>query len=330
MRAGFAAGLLLLGFGAGYVVNGGPPSGRTSTETERQTGRTHRRTSPFLECLGEINADQGLVRFRAAAVDLIDRAQAQDTSLRVSVYARDLNNGPWVGINESATVFTPASLWKVPLMMFTLARAEDDPALLDRKLTFRGPETMRREDSMLGRPREFLMVPGESYSYRDLLFRMIAYSDNFAEELLLTGVSTDDVDRLLAALNAEDTYVQGRPYVAARTYASLFRVLYNSTFFSRPMSELALHQLVSADFREGIRKHLPAGVEVASKYGLSKSNVSGSPVTEFHECGIVYHPRGAYTLCIMTKSRVASPERLAELVALLSKTIWETKAQPAT
>ena len=58
LRAGLAAGFLLAGFGAGYFVKGLPPN--HPPDTERQAVRISRRTSPFLECTGEINADAGL------------------------------------------------------------------------------------------------------------------------------------------------------------------------------------------------------------------------------------------------------------------------------
>ena len=110
----------------------------------------------------------------------------------------------------------------------------------------------------------------------------------------------------------------------ARTYASLFRVLYNATLLSRPMSEYALSFLTQSYLRTGLRKPIPPGVEVASKFGLHTSPGD----TQFHECGIVYHPRSPYTICIMTRSRTATPDQLAEVVANISRLVWEREDRP--
>jgi beta-lactamase class A len=316
--------LVVVAFGAGYGVRELVAMNRTEN-AERQANRLSRLTSPFLECVGEMNADQGLVRIRSELVRLIREAQARDTSLRASVYVRDLNNGPWIGIDESAAEFEPASLWKVPLMMYILSQAEADPALLERELTFPGAEHMTHENSLVGAPTSLNMRAGEKYTYRDLLFRMIAFSDNYAEELLLTGIGKANVDQLLQSINAEDTYMQGRPYVTARTYAALFRVLYNSTLFSRSTSEHALGLLTQSFLQGGVRKYLPKDVKVASKFGVRDYAAVGRREVQFHECGIVYHPKSPYVLCVMTKSNQASVEQVTELAATISRGVWEGK-----
>ena len=321
--------LVVAAFGAGYVARHLSAQSNANT-AERQTNRLSRLTSPFLECVGELNADQGLVRIRSSLVRLIRDAQAADTTLHVSVYVRDLTNGPWIGINESAAEYEPASLWKVPLMMYILSQAEADPTLLDRELTFPGAAQMRHENSMVGAPTSLHLRAGEKYTYRDLLHRMIAFSDNYAEELLLTGIGKPDVDQLLASINAEDTYMQGRPYVTARTYAALFRVLYNSTLFSRETSEHALGLLTQSFLRGGVRKYLPEDVKIASKFGVREYAAPGQRDVQFHECGIVYHPKSPYVLCIMTRSNRASVEQLTEMVATISRGVWEGKAAGQT
>jgi hypothetical protein len=323
-RALLTIAVVVAAFGAGYGVRDLIALTKADGE-ERQTNRLSRLTSPFLECVGELNADAGLVRVRATLVRLIRAAQTADSTLRVAVYVRDLNNGPWIGIDQSAAEFEPASLWKVPLMMYVLSLAEADPALLERELTFPGPAQMRRENSMIGAPTSLHMRAGEKYTYRDLLVRMIAYSDNYAEELLLTGIGKSDVDKLLQSINAEDTYMQGRPFVTARTYASLFRVLYNSTLFSRPTSEYALGLLTQSFLRGGVRKYLPANVQVASKFGVRDFAAAGQRDVQFHECGIVYHSQSPYVLCVMTRSNRATVEQLTELVASISRSVWEGK-----
>lgn len=312
-----------VGFGGGLAYRGSLRFGGEAIE--RQTNLFHRLTSPFLECAGLLNGDRTLVRVRRAVMGYIQDQTRQDPSLQVAVYARDLHDGPWIGIDEQKAVFTPASMWKVPLMMYILAHADSDPAILDREIVFPGREQMRRPDSLEGAREELKLQTGQSYSYRDLLFRMIAYSDNYAEELLSTGVSKADVDRLLYALNAPDTLIDGRFYVTAKEYGALFRVLYNSTLLSRERSETALGFLTRSSFRGGLRKPIPEDVEVASKWGLFDGRGSAGGEVQFHECGIVYLAASPYTLCVLTRSSHASPDRLAGIVAEISRMVWDAK-----
>lgn len=291
-------------------------------EIERQSYLLSRLTSPFLEGPGVRDADLGLVSIRSALVAYIDSARAADPALRVSVYLRDLNNGPWIGIDEGE-LFAPASLFKVPVMMYTLARAETDPLLLQRKLTFESPPG-EESARMRMAPEDFRMEPGQSYTYASLLFRMITYSDNYAQNLLMTGTTVEDVQRLMEVVHGEHTYVDGSAYVDAKTYSALFRILYNATFLDRSSSEYALGLLTRSYFHDGIRRPIPADVTVASKFGYWE----GDGIVQLHECGIVYDPRGPYLLCVMTESGADSRERLAEVLSEISRLAWERVTPP--
>lgn len=60
--------------------------------------------------------------FKPRIVRLVDEAIAQRRAARVSVYYRDLIDGPWFGIHEDAP-YNPASLMKLPVMIAWLRRA---------------------------------------------------------------------------------------------------------------------------------------------------------------------------------------------------------------
>ena len=293
---------------------------------ERGTVELSRLTSPFLECSGELNGDAKLVRARRSVVSLVREAQQADPSLRVSVYARDLNNGPWIGVDERE-LFVPASLNKVPVLIYVLARAESDPSSLDQLLTYPGPEAMESESSLGEEMADHRMEAGAEYSIRDLLFRMIGFSDNHAKELLMGGVSEADVEALMQIVHAGNTTVDGRLLTDAKTYASIFRVLYNANFLDRGMSEYALDLLTRSHFQEGIRRYIPEEIPIASKFGFSE-DPSGRPrAARVHECGIIYQPDAPYVLCVMTRSEQASEAEMAEVMAQVSRTIWTIKTE---
>jgi hypothetical protein len=75
--------------------------------------------------------------------DLITRAK-KGTLSEASVYFRQLNGGPWFGINED-TMFTPGSLLKVPLIMSVYMKAEKDPTLLTKTILFEGGSALATE-----------------------------------------------------------------------------------------------------------------------------------------------------------------------------------------
>jgi beta-lactamase class A len=307
----FAAGVLF----ARLILPGPPP------ETERGTFELSRLTSPYLECPGVEGADPGLVRARDASLAYVRHARSVDSTLQVSMYVRDLDHGSWIGIDENESYFS-ASLLKVPVMIYLLVRAEGDPSFLAREAVFPGPQGMSEEDSMEGAPADLRMQAGATYTYSDLLYRMIVLSDNFAMELLMADFRPEDVKRLMATIHAEEGLSSGgEPVVSPRGYGLFFRVLYNATFLGRPMSEHALSLLSEAHFTRALRRYIPEGVTVASKFGfrLGAPEAGG---TQLHECGIVYQPGAPYLLCVMTRSDRASPDRLAELIAEISRIVW--------
>jgi len=171
------------------------------------------------------------------------------------------------------------------------------------------------------------MEPGASYSYRDLLFRMIAYSDNHAKELLLEGISEAEIEALMQVVHAGCTLVDGKYATNAKTYASIFRILYNSNFLGRGMSEYALELLTRSYFQAGIRRFIPEEIVIASKFGFNAEHGDQPHSAELHECGIIYQPDAPYVLCVMTNSRQSDPEEMAEVIANISRIVWATKTE---
>ena len=97
-------------------------------------------TSRFLEAQGTENGDPPLARAREEVEELIQQAQQMDPTLHVSLYARDLDDGAWIGIDERER-YPPASLSKVAILVYTLHREESDPGFLEQEVVFPGPGT---------------------------------------------------------------------------------------------------------------------------------------------------------------------------------------------
>jgi hypothetical protein len=83
--------------------------------------------NPLLECSqaeGAIN--RNMLSFRSDVLDLTEKQKSEGLASEIGVYFRDLNNGPWFGVDEKRE-FVPASLLKIPLMLNFYKIAETRP-----------------------------------------------------------------------------------------------------------------------------------------------------------------------------------------------------------
>lgn len=241
--------------------------------------------------------------------------QQTSSTAHVSVYFRDLTNGPTFGINQSE-LFAPASLLKVPILMATLFFADQDPELLDRKVSFDG--NMEGIENV-SNPSETIL-PGVFYSHRQLLEKMIVYSDNVSTQLLkssLRKVSPRYLERTFETLGIVPIMLDGEERISIKNYASIFRTLFNSSYISTESSQLALDLLTRSTFHQGLVAGLPQGTKVAHKYGIFASE--DGKESQLHDCGIVYHVRSPYILCIMTRS--PSLDTNAKIIQEIARTV---------
>lgn len=237
-----------------------------------------------------------------------EELKAAGALTHLSIYFQDLDHGPRFGIGEYDK-FQPASLMKLPLMIFFLHAADLEPDILNKKLSYSGNLGI---DNNLDAIDESIL-PDTPYTIRELLTKMIVYSDNRSYMVLLQEMNNlsesiayktfHDLDVLQMMLDTQVTYVP------VSSYAKLFAILYNTGYLSKKMSQLGLQMLSDATFPEGIVKGVPEGQRVAHKFGFAV--VDGE--TQLHDCGIVYHEKMAYTLCIMT----TGPDVLASNAAII-------------
>lgn len=250
---------------------------------------------PLMEC---DDADKSELRsFKAEVEEVVRQVVGAGYASRVSVYFRDLNNGPWFSVNPEED-FIPASLLKVPTMIGVLRAAERDPDFLRAKATI--PPGFPIDTAMARNNRE-PMVAGAAYTVEDLLFRMIVYSDNSAAIMLNNLLPKGFEEVTYRELGVGFHEGAGRSeWLSVETYASFFRILFNATYLNREMSERALALLARSDLPPGLPDLAPAGVEVAKKYGHYKLSEAGE-ADQLHVCGIVYYPQSPYLVCVMTR-----------------------------
>lgn len=276
-----------------------------------------RYTSPLLD----VELPQGVrighepIPFKFKVDEFVRKQKQTGMVHAVAVYYRDLADGPWFGIDESVE-FNPASMMKVPLMIAWLRRAEKDARILQEKLVFDGKEDMNADESI--KPSRAI-VPGKPYSVDELLNFMLSYSDNNATTVLFKAMNGKELDEVIDGMNIDNHINDSGNSISLHDYSGFYRILYNSSYLSREMSEKALELLTREDFPIGIAAGVPAGTPVAAKFGEFTHGQSGSH-RELHEVGIVYHPRQPYILGIMTRG--SSTENQAACIREISRIIY--------
>ncbi|MBI5640915.1 MAG: serine hydrolase [Nitrospirae bacterium] len=287
----FLSGMLL-----GWVIKGTWDSDQKSQPAKMEIHEGQFEfINPLLEC--EDGGDairRELVPFKEKVEKLLQRKIEAKTADSVSVYFRDLNNGPWFGIKERE-FFIPASLLKVPILMAYLKEAESNPKILNKKIPYTGENYSdnERENLMAGVEAEF----GKTYTVDELLSLMIVYSDNNST-LLLSNSGWSITKKIYETMGLPlPNLVKGEYSITVKAYASFFRILYNASYLNKGMSNKALDLLASSDFRRGIVAGVPAELKIAHKFG--EREVENQ--RQFHDCGIVYYPGHPYLLCVMTR-----------------------------
>ncbi len=272
--------------------------------------------SPVARCgSADMSYTKAYEEFQADIELWIDQETAKGTINDAAVYFRDLQNGPWFGVGENDR-FLPASLFKVPVMMAVMKLAEKQPSLLDEAIT--APSVLPDIPGNTDDP-EKTVYPNKSYTVDDLLLRMIAYSDNISMDILVRILEQlaggPDASRKiyldLGVLSANDAQT-----ISVKSYASLFRVLYNARYLSPELSEKALGMLAQSDFRRALVAGLPSHIVAAHKYGVH--NIEGDRL--LHDCGIIYHPVRPYLLCVMTRGN--DLDKSVEFIADLSRRVY--------
>lgn len=282
----------------------------------RQSGH-YKFINPLIEC--ELFNNGGItqsVKLEKITKSVAEKALEDPAISDISVYFRDLNNGPWFGYNEDTT-FVPASLLKVPIMIAYLKEAQDNPSILNEKFIYQNMIPNDQTSQNVGPIQE--LKYGNKYSILQIIESMIIYSDNNAVNVLIKNRSEDFFDQIntdLMVPKPESPDLEEN-FMTVRQYASFFRILYNSSYLDRKMSEKALEILSKSNFKDGLVAELPKDTVVAHKFGIRTTD----DLMQIHDCGIIYNSRAPYLLCIMTRGHDIKFQE--KTIGKISKNIWD-------
>jgi beta-lactamase class A len=256
--------------------------------------------------------------FKTNVQEVVDKDKKAGKVTKVGVYFRDLQDGPWFGIDEDLN-FAPASLLKVPLMIAYYKLAQDDPKILEKKIAYDSsyPFSDQNEEEYF-KP-DKAIEKGKSYTVEELIEYMILYSDNNAKNILELNIPVDKEAKIYTDLNIPDVLEQSNEtanILSVRQNASFYRVLYNASYINEDYSKRALNLLVHAHVPDTFTNGLPKDLEIADKYGERDLG----DAKQLHDCGIVYYPKNPYIYCIMTEG--ADYNTLATVIADVGKELF--------
>jgi len=267
-------------------------------------------------CGEKVIDKRGYIELKKRLEDYFESEIKTGRLIHVAVYFRDLNAGPAFGIEEDET-FSSASLLKLPVIISLLKMAEENPSILDQRV---------EDDAVLPTLDQFF-APNESleigrvYTIRELIEHALIYSDNVANEMVkdFLHAQTGD-DRIVLSTLKDLGLIVPQSYededITVRAYASLFRLLYNSSYLNPEYSDLLLSILSRSEFTSGLRGGVPESVPVAHKFGERYFD----DIKQLHDCGIVYYPNNPYLLCVMTQGK--DFQELTGIIGTISKMFY--------
>ena len=310
--------MFILGFSLSFLIITLSNTAHKKSERDlrdRNSTKKFPLISPLLFCkYGDGIENSQYTSFRFKIESYINKLMSEKKINHVSVYFRDLNNGPWFGINEDES-FSPSSLLKLPLLISALKVAEeDDQNLLNKSLLY---EKSASTSIQYFKPEKNIEL-GKKYTITELLERSIIYSDNESSILIYKELGDNNliktyIDLGLISPDAKRDFVMN-----VKEYSSFFRALFNSSYISKENSESALELLTSTKFDKGLRAGIPNSITVAHKFG---EQISSNNELQLHDCGIIYAPNRPYILCIMTRGN--NFDELANIIKNISETVFQ-------
>lgn len=246
---------------------------------------------------------------------LLNEKKKSGTIDQASVYVKSLRSGLWFEVNGTQQ-YEPGSMMKIAILMTYLKKSETDPSILDKQLTLVNSFSGNTGLNQI-RTSAPLQV-NKSYSVANLVEEMVVNSDNDATQLLINHIDKELFSRVMGDISGRTPDINDPNYsLSVMEYNRYLRVLYNASYLNRDNSIYALKLLSKTNFKGGLTKDLPSGINVAHKFGERPSENSFN----FHEGGIVYLKGNPYAIVVMTKGK--NSMLLPDVIAEVSKVCYD-------
>lgn len=308
--------VLVIGIGLGWIFFSG--SGQSAKQKNVLDTCPYSLINP-LRCGDNVPEQTEYTVFKKKLLDELVKDKKSGLVSEAALYFRDLNNGPTFYYNEQLE-FAPMSLLKLPVMLAVYKYVENNPKLLEEKL--RTPASFAQNIQVL--PDAETLQPNTEYTLDEIVRYMIVYSDNRSVDMLTAWLNERGSNYEMIRRTMSDLGITGyeadlsNTKITVKQYASIFRILYNASYLSPEMSNKALGILGQSIFKDGLESDLPDDVMVAHKFGI---RLYGDTEQQLHDCGIVYHQKAPYMICIMTRGKKS--EDLSKYIKRTSRQVFD-------
>lgn len=220
------------------------------------------------------------------------------------IYYQDLSTGNSFSINGKS-VFTAASLIKLPVMLALYKEADAGRINLDATYTLRGIDKRGGAGSLQYKP------DGYSITYREMARLMGAQSDNTAFNIVSKLLGETKIQNTIDSLGMENTsYAENQ--TTPEDINLFFQKLYSGKVVTEKSKEEILEYLTDTIWEDRIPAGIPETIKVAHKIGTEIRVVS--------DAGIVFSAR-PFILTILSQdvNEIEAKQALPEI----TKKIYE-------
>jgi beta-lactamase class A len=242
---------------------------------------------------------------------LVDSLQSAGCLAQASVYLREFDHGEWMSVNGDVA-YHPASLTKTALLLACLRLAETYPGMLTQKVRYDPP------DSVQINPQYFQgesIRPGQTYTVHELLYYMIAHSDNHAAWVVASRIDAATLRKMFSDLGLQEPHLDDLQFkMTAKECSTFLKAIYNVAYLSPEYSDYAARLLSECQFKKGFVRGLPQGTKLWHKFGEWNAP---QHLNELHESGVIYLREKPYLLTVMTKGK--NNDQLAESISKITE-----------
>lgn len=223
---------------------------------------------------------------------------------------------------RASDVFSSASVIKVPILIAILKHLQMTDGDLQQMIDIADENFV--DFSVLteqGKKRATL---------HELLLWMTITSDNTATNACIDYLGMDAYNAYFKEVGLHDTKVQRKMMdferqqqgfdneTTARDMQKLFEALYNEKLLNATWTAVAFDILCRQRSHESLKRYLMDDVKIAHK--------TGGLDTVDHDCGIVFHNKGAYFIGVFI-TEVTDNEQAKRLIGQISKVVYEAKSE---
>ncbi len=240
-------------------------------------------------------------------------ASLEGTKGAYAVVIKNLATGETFSMNEHR-IFQPGSLYKLWIMGTAFEQIQKGQLRSDQDI-HEDVATLNKKFGIVSESAE-LKDGTVDFTVGTAINQMITISHNYAALLLTEKIKLSNVAAFLTENDFRESQIgknNGSPITTAYDTAQFFEKLYLGKILSPAYSEEMLAILKRQQLNNKLPKYLPDDLEIAHK--------TGEIDTFTHDAGIVYLPKQAYVIVVLSESK--DPDLAEERIAGLSLKVYD-------